>query len=257
MWNIYTSGHSHSMTVCSALAEGSGLPLLKVVGLQPGGMITYGALRGLEKLLDQARAERRDWAYLDNGYFRPSNHAAGEYNGYYRMTRNAYQHDGSGNASLARWQKLNKHFAQWRKGGAEIIVCPPSRLYASLRGFNDVTWLADTLAVLRRHTKRTIVVRDKKISGGGASLWDALRHAHALVTYNSNAAVEAICAGVPVFCTDPGAAAYRMGESDLTRIDSPRYPDDREQWAANLAANQWTLAEMRNGTAWREFNREG
>ena len=31
-------------------------------------------------------------------------------------------------------------------------------------------------------------------------------------------------------------------------------PDDREQWAWNLAAAQWDLDEMRSGYCWRELN---
>jgi hypothetical protein len=33
-------------------------------------------------------------------------------------------------------------------------------------------------------------------------------------------------------------------------------PDDRESWAATLAAQQWTLEEMRSGLAWRELQEQ-
>ena len=29
---------------------------------------------------------------------------------------------------------------------------------------------------------------------------------------------------------------------------------DRERWARVLAANQWTVEEMRSGVCWRELN---
>ena len=51
----------------------------------------------------------------------------------------------------------------------------------------------------------------------------ALRGAWALVTCASNAAVEALLAGVPVFCTRP-CAAYRMGKADVAEIETQRCP---------------------------------
>ena len=72
------------------------------------------------------------------------------------------------------------------------------------------------------------------------------------MTCASNAAVEALLSGVPVFCTGP-CAAYRMGKPDVTEIETPALPDDRERWARVLAANQWTLDEMADGTCWREL----
>jgi hypothetical protein len=72
------------------------------------------------------------------------------------------------------------------------------------------------------------------------------------VCWTSNAAVDAVLAGVPVFCTSP-CAAYRMGHADLSKIETPHFPPDREQWAWSLAANQWTLREMASGQCWREL----
>lgn len=75
-----------------------------------------------------------------------------------------------------------------------------------------------------------------------------LKGAHALVTYMSNTSVEALLAGVPVFCTGPCAAAS-MGLHDLAQIEAPYYPDDRQRWFELLAENQWTLKEVAAGMA--------
>jgi hypothetical protein len=257
MWHLYTSGHINSVTVMTALAEGTGLPLHTTpCALQPGGMATYGNMRGLKPLLDQARAEGRDWLYLDNGYFHPSNHGKRQYDGYYRVTKNALQHDGSGNAGPERWQRLGKRIGKWKRGGRSIVVCPPGEQFASLNGFNAAQWLTDTMAALKQHSDRPVVIRRKPKGEPGVSLWDSLRDCHAMVAHSSNSAVEALLFGVPVFCTAP-CAALRMGEGDLSKIESPRYPEDREQFFWNLAANQWTLAEMRSGQCWRELNGVG
>jgi hypothetical protein len=67
--------------------------------------------------------------------------------------------------------------------------------------------------------------------------------------------VDALLAGVPVFCTAP-CAAQTMGHTDPALIETPLYPDDRERWARVLAANQWTLDEMRDGACWHDLNCE-
>ena len=173
--------------------------------------------------------------------------------GYYRVTRNAMQHDGTGNASSERWNRLGLNIAPWQKGGRHILVCPPSQKFGELLGFNAAAWLQTTLNTLKRHTDREIRVRAKK---GNATPLDAdLKDCHALVAHSSNAAVLALLAGVPVFCTAP-CAAYRMGGADMSKIEMPVYPDDREQWAWNLADHQWTLEEMRHGLCWRMLQEE-
>jgi hypothetical protein len=40
---------------------------------------------------------------------------------------------------------------------------------------------------------------------------------------------------------------------DLSSIERPRKPDNREQMAWVLADNQWTLEEIRRGIAWQKL----
>ncbi|HYH39914.1 MAG TPA: hypothetical protein VD860_16960 [Azospirillum sp.] len=247
MLNVYATEHVHSATVCAAFAAGCGAPVVPPYPLLPGDVAMYGCLRGLRPTLIQAQREGRRWLYLDNGYFRP-----GHYDGYYRVTRDALQHDGSGTATPHRWERLGLSIAPWRAGGGHVVVCPPSDIFAGLMGFDARRWLANTLDTLLRHTDRDVRIREKTKKPGRPLAAD-LAGAWALVTHSSNAAVDALLAGVPVFCTNP-CGAYRLGEPELKKIESPRRPDDREQWAWNLAANQWTLSEMADGTCWRMLN---
>jgi hypothetical protein len=105
--------------------------------------------------------------------------------------------------------------------------------------------------ILKASTDREIRVRTKE-QRKAVPFAQALQGAHAVVCWTSNAAVDALLAGFPVFCTAP-CAAYRMGQTDLAKIECPFFPPDREQWARNLAANQWTLNEMTSGQCWREL----
>ena len=269
MWHIYDTGHKWSHLVCTAFAKGTGFPIVPPAPLLCGGVIMYGALRGLLPTLRQAQREGREWIYQDNAYFLPGKTEAS----YFRITRNALQVDGSGpvpSGGAERWSRLGLAIKPWRTSGAHIVVCPPGRLFGATFGFSADDWLEQTLETLRKHTDRELRVRAKMSwnDAKGADilnlrgavktsvpkpLADDLASAWAVVTRSSNAAVEALLAGVPIFATEPcGASA--MGLSDLTQIEAPRTDGDREHWAAVLASNQWLLSELRDGTAWKMLN---
>ena len=246
---VYATSHPKSRMICEAFAAGCGWPIVPPAPLRPGALFLYGALRGLMPTLKQAQNEKRDWLYCDNGYFRPGK------NGYFRVTRDALQHDGSGDASPARWEWLGLEIKPWRKDGDHILICPPDEIYGQLWGLDHVKWLQDVLATLRSATDRRVVVRDRsKARSATEPFAKALQGAWALVTCSSNAAVEALLAGVPVFCTRP-CAAYTMGRPNVAEIETPALPADRERWARVLAANQWTVLELRDGTCWRELQK--
>jgi hypothetical protein len=268
--NVYCTGHKFSVLVCEAFAKGGPFTIVPPAPLRPGDVFMYGALRGLLPTLRQAQREGRNWFYADNGYFLPGKT---EQN-YFRITKNALQHDGSGRATTdGKWRatRLGITLKPWRKSGGHIVVCPPGHLFGATFGFSADAWIEKTVETLKQHTDREIRFRMKtswndakpvdiiRRSTGKPKtsvttpLSEEIRDAWALVTHSSNAAVEAVVAGIPVFCTEPcGASA--MGLSDLSKIESPRTDGDRENWVGVIAANQWMLAEMRNGKAWRDLN---
>lgn len=241
--HVYATEHVNSKTVCTAFAQGAGLPLVPPAPLRPGAVVMYGYLRGLWPTLRQAKAEGRTWFYLDNGYLRP-----GHFHGFYRCTRNAYQHSGVGRPDFDRLKRLDIEIAAWRKG-RHVLICPPGDAYAQHHGFTAQAWLKQTLATLKANTDRPIIVRPK---GTPRPLHQDLADAHALVTHASNTAVDAVLFGVPAFVNGP-SPARPLGNTDLAAIERPVYADNREEWAAVLAANQWNLAEMTDGTCWRQL----
>lgn len=234
------AGERTSPRWCYAFAKGCG-GKVRYRGLKPGPVAMFGS-PALWNILSEARAEGRDWYYGDHAYFRRFE--------YYRVTRNAYQHDGSGCARGRRLEALGVTIGPWRKAGNHVLVCPPDAAFAALHGFDADGWLAGVLDTLGRQTDRPVHVRGRLGAEHGKPLAADLAGAWALVTYTSNAAVEAVIAGVPVFCTG-ACAASAMGLSDLAAIETPAMPYGRAQWARNLAANQWTFEEMKRGDCWR------
>jgi hypothetical protein len=80
---------------------------------------------------------------------------------------------------------------------------------------------------------------------------DWLADVHAVVAFNSVAATEAVLAGVPVFLTGAANAAQPMSNLDLTKIETPWFPDSDQvyEWACHLAYGQFHIDELANGTA--------
>lgn len=240
-------GKAKSARVLEAFAAGSGAKLSTTDApkLETDVAVFYGVRPGWAHLWEASKAEGRDYYYIDNAYFDVSRETS------FRITRNALQCDGlagcwSGKGE-ARFKALNLTVAPWQ-AGKHVVVCPQSDEFLSVVGYKG-NWLTDALAVLKQHTDRTLVVRRK---GERRPLVHDLKGAHALVTHMSCAAVEALLAGVPVFCTGRSAARW-LGHGDLTQIEHPVYPERREEWAAVLSENQWTLDEIRRGDAWRDL----
>lgn len=254
--------------VCKAFARGAKAPIVSPAPLLPGDVFMYGCLRGLIPTYYGAIREKRALYFADNGYMKPGK----DERGHFRITKNALQHTGTGEFPISesdakrRFKNLGIEIKPWRKRGRHVLVCPPLRLSGAVWGYDADAWLANTLAELRKHTDRELRVRAKLTWNDNKSsntsgyrgrpktnlvpMADDLKDAWALVTFNSNSATEALLAGIPVFCTEP-CASYAMGTPDLSLIETPRMDADRGRWAAMLACNQFTLGEMRDGTAWK------
>lgn len=243
-FHIYTSGHINSRTVCEAMRKGTGFPIVPALPLQPGGVIMYGQLRGLDETLRRARTLGRDWYYVDRGYLCATKGA--DFSGYFRITKNAYQCDGTGESNGERFRKLGLKISPWKTTGETILVCPPGSVWEQLLGLPIGGWLSRTLTELKRHTKREIIVRTKQSK---IPLEDHLIMAHAVCTHTSNVAVDSLIRGIPVH-TSPISCAYPFS-TPLHEIEDPRRPEGRFNFFNVLADNQFLLSEFESGLAWR------
>lgn len=238
-------GELTSPKFAAAFARGCGGAVVRNMQLQDGPVAGFFTPK-LWPVLRQARAEGREWYYADHGFF-----GRGKY---YRIAKNAFQHDGTGDADPRRFQRFNRPVQPWQKDGKHILICPQSATYFGLFGLNLWAWVDGVCRKLRAVTDRPIIVRmaknsPKPIQANLVDCW-------AVVTFSSSAALDALIAGVPVFVLADFAAAHRMGLSDLSQIESPFYPDDRLRFLSVLAEHQWTLDEIRWGAAWKALSRE-
>ena len=233
---------------CSAFAHGCGGNVVDTTSLLPGDVALFGSPK-LWYVFERMQKENRTFYYGDHGYFRKGD--------YFRITRNALQHDGEGEASPQRFEQLGSKLSPrpWRTDGSHVLVCPPGPVTGALYGFSVDYWLDAVISKLQIYTDRPIRVRPKPPHKRRARPLAAdLEGCWALVTWRSNTCVEALAAGVPVFPLGK-CASSRMGRADLGKIEKPYYPGDRNQFFWNLAAHQWTLGEIFGGQAWEVLSR--
>lgn len=246
--NVYAypiAKKAKSVEICRAFVEGAGGAIVaQSAQLFDGPAFFYGVDESNVHLWRAAKA-RGDYFYCDNSYF------DGARQSYFRVTRDALQHSGRGTSTGARFAALGIEIQPWREGGRHVVVCPQSEPFMRLVVGYPRDWFVDTVSALQSLRPRVpIKVREwnRDKSALAATLGDDLAGAKALVTWSSAAAVTAVLAGVPVVVMSDDCAVAPMS-GNLYRLDElPRPP--RENWAGVLADNQWTLAEMRDGTAW-------
>lgn len=213
-------------------------------------------LRGINRRNEMAacRASGRTFFYIDTGYF-----GNGKKKTYHRITRNDIQYLGDiierpGDRFAATGVQLKKF-----RPGSSILLAPPSQKLLNLYNIVLEDWLEQTQTEIRQYTDRPIVVRTKQgrsIRVNDDTMEMALdRDVHCLVTFSSIAATEALLLGKPAITLGPNAAAP-LCQHHIADIENLHIPtiDEVDAWARHLAYCQFTILEMREGTAWRILN---
>ncbi len=250
---VYHTGHRSSGIVCKALAGGLGCDIAQPPWRRPlqTPAAFYGRDRGTLAIVAQCAAAGDHWLMADNGYM-----GRGQYDGYYKISRDGFQCDGVGVPDEKRLVKIlgitgQEFVKKWRpqtKDG-HILVCPPIKGYERNHFFSTLKWLRQ-IKMQIKPAKRKVRVRYKpgEAQASNRSIAEDLQGCHAVVTHDSNIVVEAILAGIPAFVTGTSPAQV-FGNVDVFTIRKPRLDVDRWEWLSILANNQWTLNEIRDGMA--------
>jgi hypothetical protein len=237
-----TPGKVKAVRLCDEFAQGvraaggtahlmNGVP----AWLDPGVAVFYGVTPQTQHLWQQARAEGRDWYYIDNSYFDATRGT------HYRITRNAIQHQGIAASDGKRFAELGITVKPWRSGGEHVVMCLQSPVFMkTVAGIDQARWFDEIRDIVGNKQ-----IRIRGWNGNKKQQTDTLHadleRAALLVTWSSAAAVTALLEGIPVLCGEQ-SAAFGVEVSQ------------RQAWANSLADHQWTLAEIRDGTAWRALN---
>lgn len=220
-------GKAKSAMLCAAFIAGAPCKA-------PFGYVFYGVKAGNYNDWRVARNSGEDWYFIDNSYFDQTRGTM------FRVTKNALQFRRDGETDGARFATLGVELQPWNRW-------PHGHMLYVEQSPDHMRYTLDGAAVLG--------VPPGGYGNGNARwrLWSAnkpkiqqtlaqdLNGAAVLITHTSAAAVMALIAGVPVIC-DPQCAAF--GADDSNRLHRLQL----------LADNQFTIDEMKDGTAWRKLN---
>ena len=217
-------------------------------------------LRGIlkKKWIHRCWEDSRDFYFMDTGYFgnerTQSNPNGWKY--WHRIVKNDLQHNEIIDRPGDRFATFRRKFVPWRTSGRKILIAAPDEKPMKFYEKDLESWLTETVNTIKQYTDRPVEIRrrnklrlDRMTSD---TLADALNNdVFALVTFQSNAAVESVFQGIPVFVLAPTCAAAPVGLKDLSKIETPYYPDrDKLQaWGNHLAYGQFHISEIKNGKA--------
>lgn len=192
------------------------------------------------------------WMYADLGYWNRD--------AYYRVSvggwsPHRYLRFGMGPERL---KSLGVRVLPWHDGD-EILVVGASEKSMAQHGYRYMEW--EKRMVARLQGMGTVVYRPKPndvnrqpISGAlldDRPVGEALAAARLVVTHHSNMAIDALVAGVPVYCETGAGAAFSLPFGSFDRLSG------REAFLADVAWHQWSLNEMADGTCWSFLKEKG
>jgi hypothetical protein len=233
-----------------ALAAGLGdEPHRVIVGEPPDDLsplVVWGQEWLALRVIPPSARQRRPFFWLDNGFWDP---ARGTDRGYYRIT---YR---SPSPVLLRDEGLREPtvaLKPWRDDGKHVLFATPGIHFGMALNYDVAGWCDRALWHVHEQCERIgrplrIRPRDSK-----RPLADDLEDCWALVTHSSNVAVDAVIAGIPVFC-QPSCPAAPVARLDIN-LAEPVTPD-RAHWLRSLQSQHFLVSEMASGIAWRWMQR--
>ena len=215
-------------------------------------------LRGImkHKIIKRCWQDGRWFWYMDSGYMgnRISTNNPGGWKHWHRVVPNDLQHGTVLPRSSDRFERLRIRI-QPRQYGRDILLVAPDHKPCAFYGIDRETWLTQTQEQIRQHTDHPVIIRERSVDRRSRKQNDlaAPKNVHAVVTFNSVAATEAVLAGVPAFVLAPSNAAVPVANTDLSLIDKPWFaePEQVHAWACHLAYGQFHIHELQDGTAAR------
>jgi hypothetical protein len=218
-------------------------------------------LRGIlkYKIMQKCLADHKDFYYVDSGYVGNNINRLNPMGNklYHRIVKNDLQQTEIRPRPNDRWQALGINL-QSRKFGKKIIIAAPDEKPCRYYGIDQAQWVQQTIEEIKKYTNRPVEVRQrapKRVDRvSTAPLQQVLtQDVHALVTFNSVAAVESILSGVPAFVLAPSHIAQPVANTQLSQIENPYWPDKDKlnAWCHSMAYGQYHVRELRDGTAFR------
>lgn len=200
---------------------------------------------GNEKLLLSKLDNNHPFWFIDSGY---TNFLEIKKT-YHRLVRNHLHSGKVFDAPVDRLGVFSKFPANWRSSGDKILIVEPGPFAAAVFHVNLDTWKFDVEKELRNYTDKSIIFREKVDKKTRSNLYQELcdEDYYCVISLNSNAATEAIWAGIPVI-TLGKHITNSVSRSKISEINNLLRPN-LANWLCMLSYSQFTYNELIDGTA--------
>lgn len=200
---------------------------------------------GNENLLVTKIKEKYPFWFIDSGYtnfLEPSKK-------WHRLVKNHLHYGDNFEAPVDRLEIFPSFPRPWRTDGEFILIIEPGPFAAQIFGIDLSTWKYDVERELKQYTDKKILFREKAPKKERTSLYQELLNEdyYCIININSNAATEAIWAGIPVITLDKhiSNSVSRNKLSDVNNL----YRGSLANWICVLSYSQFTKSELIDGTA--------
>ena len=224
-------------------------------GHGPAKYVWWGFLRNTKTIMEKANKRNYDWYFVDHPYFFHKTHSDIDLGQQFiRIVKNGINQNkivDINEKKLEQYEKIHPQsfkISDWKKGGKHIVLLPPSFHMCRFFDIDRDKLINDTINKIKEHTDRPIDIRIKKKDGeyNPNPISNQFENAHAVVAYQSNGAIKAILQGIPSFVVTPEySACTPVSETDLSKIETPYYANNRREWLANLCNNQFSEPEYK------------
>jgi len=168
---------------------------------------------------------------------------------WHRLCRNHLHYGSAFPAPADRLGNFKEFPKPWRESGDRILILEPGPFAAQVFHVDLKTWKYSVEKELRKHTDKKIVFREKAPKKERDPLYKHLldEEYYCIVSINSNAATEAIWAGIPAITLDKHITNPVTVNclSDVNNL----YKGSIADWLCMLSYSQFTKEELMNGTA--------
>ncbi len=180
--------------------------------------------------------------HIDNGYLGNTRHKKPFY---YRISYNSLQNKIVNPVPHSRIDKLEIDDYLWQdwspQGEYNLLVMPNESNIFKFLGQDYTTWRRDTIEYWdSRNEKLIIREKDGKRSQRFKEIIPLMKDAKKVITYNSMAAVEALCLGKEIKILGESAVEHWQGKTDF----------DRTEMLEHIAWSQYSRNEFGSGIAW-------
>ena len=170
---------------------------------------------------------------------------------WHRLVRNHLHYGNYFESPVDRLGNFKEFPRDWRLDGDKILILEPGPFAAGVFHVDLKTWKYDVEKDLRQYTDKKIVFREKAPKKERDPLYKHLldEDYYCVVSINSNAATEAIWAGIPAITLDKHIT-NPVTVNKLSEVNN-LYRGSLANWLCMLSYSQFTKEELMNGTAHR------